>query len=96
MTDIAPQVVALAQFPWNRTLTSHELYLDLVSAELGLSVGSPLVEMAAAIFESVDSFGELAPPRPGLISSLFTFTVLAFPCHIPFFSHLLGSLSVQN
>ena len=69
--DIAPQASALARWPWDRTLTSEQLYLDFLSAEFGLAAGSSLLKQIVAIFESVDSFGSLhggplAPPRPGV------------------------------
>ena len=69
--DIAPQASALAQWAWNRTLTSAQLYQDLLAAEFGLVAGSPLAKQIAAIFETVDSFGSLedgslAPPKPGV------------------------------
>ena len=70
-TDVAPQATALAQWPWHRTLTTKELYEDLVAAEFGLAMDSPLTQRIASIFESLDSFGSLkggplAPPRPGV------------------------------
>jgi hypothetical protein len=69
--DIAPQASALAQWPWDRALTSTRLYQDLAAAEFGLAAGSTLATRVAAIFESVDSFGSLeggplAPPSPGV------------------------------
>lgn len=70
-TDVAAQATALAQWPWQRTLTSRELYQDLVAAEFGLPATSDLTLRIAGIFSSIDSFGSsiegpLAPPRPGV------------------------------
>eukprot|EP01044_Picomonas_judraskeda_P031642 COSAG03_NODE_11896_length_571_cov_0.913136_1_plen_168_part_01 len=70
-TDVAAQATALAQWPWQRTLTSQELYQDLVAAEFGLPATSDLTLRIAGIFSSIDSFGSsiegaLAPPRPGV------------------------------
>jgi hypothetical protein len=64
--DIAPQALALARWPWDRELTSAQLYADIVRGEFGLPDGSAAAAAAAEIFEGVDSYGPgVAPPRPG-------------------------------
>ena len=52
--EIQPQLTALAELPWNPTLTSHDVYVDIAMSDFGLPL--ELAEDVAAIFDSIDSY----------------------------------------
>ena len=59
---IAPQFLALAQFPWNNSVTTLDLYIDLCVTSFGLSADD--AAGLAAVWNSIDSYYPNAPPSP--------------------------------
>lgn len=61
---VAPQFLALANFPWNGSLTSADLYTDLCATSFGLTADDAAAAGLSAVWNSIDSYHPKAPPTP--------------------------------